>query len=222
MRKGFEYFDKVFLINLEKRTDRLQQCNDIFKELNILDLVERFPAIKRPQAEYDWYISDGKKIKIGEYGCIASHISIIKMAKANGWKSVLVLEDDVKFVNHKYFNDSVEQLKEHEWDLFYLGSNTHIPLDKVNSNLLKLKEGFATHAIAYHERFYDKLIKAFDKKAIEIIDVWLAENGQENGNAYCTYPITAIQENSFSDIHNQVIDYSWMITKFEDNTKHLK
>ena len=144
------------------------------------------------------------------------------MAKANGWKSVLVLEDDVEFINHAYIDVAIEQLQDREWNLFYLGNNTHTPLNKVNENLLELKEGFATHAVAYHERFYDKIINAYDKKEIEIIDVWLSEHGQAKGNCYCSYPITAIQENSFSDIHNQVIDYSWMITKFETNTQHLK
>ena len=222
MKKGFEYFDKVFLINLDKRPDRLEARYKAFKEYGVDNIVERFRAVPPPQKEFDWYVSDGKQIKLGEYGCISSHVLIVKMAKQMGWKSVLVLEDDVKFINQEYIDASIQQLKDKEWNLFYLGSNTHTPLNKVSENLLELKEGFATHAVAYHERFYDKVIDAFDKKEIEIIDVWLSENGQAKGNCFCSYPITAIQENSFSDIHNQVIDYSWMISKFETNTQHLK
>ena len=222
MKKGFKQFDRVFLINLDKRPDRLKARYEVFKEYDVDNIVERYHAVPPSQNEFEWYVSDGKQIKLGEFGCISSHVSIVKMAKANGWKSVLVLEDDVEFLNHEYIDSAVEQLQNTEWNLFYLGNNTHTPLNKVNENLLELKEGFATHAVAYHERFYDKIINAYDKKEIEIIDVWLSENGQAKGNCYCSYPITAIQENSFSDIHNQVIDYSWMITKFETNTQHLK
>jgi len=222
MKKGFKQFDKVFLINLDKRSDRLDARYKVFKEYGVDNLVERYRAVPPPINEFNDYINDGKKIKLGEYGCISSHVNIIKMAKANKWKSVLVLEDDVEFINHEYIDSAIDQLQGKEWDLFYLGNNTHTPLSKADKNLLNLKEGYATHAVAYHERFYDQIISAFDKKEIEIIDVWLSEVGQAKGNSYCSYPITAIQENSFSDIHNQVIDYSWMISKFKINTQHLK
>tara|TARA_R100001163_G_scaffold63656_1_gene56063 strand:+ start:94 stop:792 length:699 start_codon:yes stop_codon:yes gene_type:complete len=228
MRKGFEYFDKVFVINLDIRKDRLKRRYEFFESQGISDLVERYAATRPNEKEYQDYIADGKinihtgkPISIGEYGCISSHLNIIKMAKKNNWESVLVLEDDVEFINTTFIDDAVEQLKSKEWNLFYLGSNTHEPLQKESNNLLRLKKGYATHALAYHKRFYDQIINAFDKKEINVIDVWLAENAQDKLNCYCSYPITAIQENDFSDIHNAEIDYSWMIGKFEENTKHI-
>ena len=51
-----------------------------------------------------------------------SHINIIKRAKQEGLKSVLVLEDDVNFININIIDKSVEQLMHKEWSLFYLGS----------------------------------------------------------------------------------------------------
>lgn len=221
MRKAFEYFDKVFLINLDKRKDRLDRCNDIFEQNNVKDLVERFPGIVPDPSDDIPYTKDTEKIKIPLYGCLLSHINIIKKAKAEGLKSVLVLEDDVDFINVDYIDRSIEQLKNKEWSLFYLGANTHVPLNKEDENLLVLKKGYATHAVAYHESFYDYFIESFNQKKIHVIDVWLSDYGQENFKSYCTFPITAVQVSNHSDIHDAFADYSWMEGKFKDNTKHL-
>ena len=221
MRKAFKYFDKVFLINLDKRKDRLDRCNDIFEQNNVRDLVERFPGIVPNPSDDIPYTKDTEKIKIPLYGCLLSHVNIIKRAKDEGLKSVLVLEDDVDFINVDYIDRSIEQLKNKEWSFFYLGANTHVPLNKANENLLVLKKGYATHAVAYHESFYDYFIESFNQKKIHIIDVWLSDYGQENFKSYCTFPITAVQVSNHSDIHDAFADYSWMEGKFKDNTKHL-
>ena len=180
MRKGFKYFDKVFLINLDIREDRLLRRRAFFESNGVNDIVERYAAQRPNEIEYKNYVigktdkHTGKPISLGQYGCISSHLNIIKMAKANNWESILVLEDDVEFVNTEY------------------------------------------------KRFYDQIINAFERKEISVIDVWLSENVQSHHNCYCTYPISAIQENDFSDIHGGVVDYSWMVGKFNENTKHLK
>jgi GR25 family glycosyltransferase involved in LPS biosynthesis len=221
MRQAFEYFDKVFLINLDKRIDRLDRCKEIFKNNNVLDLVERFSAIVPDPNDYIPFTKETEKIKIPLYGCLLSHINIIKKAKSEGLKSILVLEDDVEFINIDYINKAVDQLKNKNWDLFYLGANTHKPLEREDDNLLILKKGYATHAIAYHESFYDFFLENFEKRKIEIIDVWLSDYGQENFKSYCTFPITAVQFSNYSDIHNAFADYSWMENKFKVNTNHL-
>jgi GR25 family glycosyltransferase involved in LPS biosynthesis len=221
MRRAFEYFDKVFLINLDKRTDRLERCNQIFEKNGVKDLVERFPGIVPSLSEDIPYTKDTEKIKVPLYGCLLSHINIVKKAKEHGLKSVLVLEDDVDFINIEYIDKSVDQLKDKDWSLFYLGANTHVPLKKIDENLLVLKKGYATHAIAYHESFYDYYIESFNRKKINIIDVWLSDYGQENYKSYCTYPITAVQISNHSDIHDAFADYSWMEKKFKENTMHL-
>lgn len=221
MRKAFEYFNKVFLINLDKRKDRLDRCNDIFEQNNVRDLVERFPGIVPDSSGDIPFTKDTEKIKVPLYGCLLSHVNIIKRAKEEGLKSILVLEDDVDFINVDYIDKSVEQLKNKEWSLFYLGANTHVPLNKVDENLLVLKKGYATHAVAYHESFYDYFIENFERRNIHIIDVWLSDYGQENFKSYCTFPITAVQISNHSDIHDAFADYSWMENKFKENTKHL-
>ncbi len=214
-------FDGVYLINLDKRRDRLERCLDIFRKNNVEDLVERFSGIIPNPSDDIPFTPDTEKIKVPLYGCLLSHIEIIKEAKRKKLRSILILEDDVEFINIDKIDSSIEQLFKKDWSLFYLGTNLHIPLERCDENLLILKKGFATHAIAYHENFYDFYLEAFQKREIKIIDVWLAEQGQENFNCYCSYPITAVQVSNHSDIHDAFADYSWMEKKFIEHTKNI-
>ncbi len=79
----FHCFDKICVINLEERRDRLKQVKDEFERVGITKLVERFPAIK---------LEDGKR------ACKLSHIACIEKAFNEGHENVLVFEDDVEFL----------------------------------------------------------------------------------------------------------------------------
>lgn len=77
-----EHLDKIFFINLDKRPDRL---NEIMREINEMafpiDKVERFSAIEG-----------------GQVGCVVSHLEIIKIAKQQHYRNILILEDDFHFI----------------------------------------------------------------------------------------------------------------------------
>ena len=50
---------------------------------------ERFNAIKLPN---------------GALGCSMSHLKCLEMAKAAGWPHLLIVEDDIKFLDLQLFN----------------------------------------------------------------------------------------------------------------------
>ena len=100
MKDSFKLFDKVLLINLDKRTDRLKHAFDMYVKNDVVDLIERFPAIRPDNGD-------------GRLGCILSHLEIIKKAKSLGWKSILVLEDDALFLNTNIIDFSINQLISH-------------------------------------------------------------------------------------------------------------
>ena len=105
----FDYFDHIFCINLDERTDRWDECQIEFDKVGIKDRVERFSAIK-----------DGH----GRKGCGQSHISVLKLCKERGYKTPLILEDDVMFLDDTLDNlkKSLSEFKEYEnWSMFYLG-----------------------------------------------------------------------------------------------------
>lgn len=203
---GFDFFDEIRCINLDKRVDRWNAIQLEFNKCNIGDRVDRFSAIMH---------SDGR------LGCIKSHLEIIKQAKANNLDNVLIFEDDAIFINNNINNiirECTSQLPA-DWELFYLGANLHIPIPSYSKNLAILNYAYATHAIAYSKNVYDKFIDKFENllavtKQDDILDVWLANHIQPSGKSYIAKPILATQKNDFSDINNSQVNYSFIVDRY--------
>ncbi len=118
-----DYFDQIYIINLEFRKDRLAEMSAEFGKIGIdfhHPKINVFKAI-RPESFEDWPTQGAK-------GCYLSHIAVLKDARKNGYERIIVLEDDVNFV--QYFNilmdETIQQLKKttengKPWDIFYGG-----------------------------------------------------------------------------------------------------
>ena len=204
-----KYFDKIYCINLDSRPDRWEECLIEFKKIGIQNHIERFPAIS---------------LHPGIAGCTKSHYEIVKLAKKNNYKNVLIFEDDVSFTSNNFFDileKSFSQLTNQNlvYDLLYLGGNLN-PDNTINylidDNLAKLTYCKTTHAYAINSSVYNKFINDF--KNIDWgdnnnwfhgnqnrlnIDVWLYRNFQTLGNVYGVYPCLAEQRLSFSNLLNQ-------------------
>ena len=89
---------KINIINLKERTDRWKDCLIQLKKYNI-ENYERFEAIRPDLKKIDpiQYSKNNLKMDekyiIGALGCKLSHIEIIKNAKKNSYKQILILED---------------------------------------------------------------------------------------------------------------------------------
>jgi len=103
----WEFLDKVIYINLDHRQDRRDNMERFFQEGSIpSEKIVRFSAIKHD---------------IGMVGCGQSHIGVLKMAKDNGWGNVLVLEDDIEWINFQEDYLKLETLVSSQtWDVCML------------------------------------------------------------------------------------------------------
>ena len=167
------HFEKVYCLNLDTRPDKWELCKQEFKKYNILHLVERFPALAV-------YNSHGKTTT---QGCTLSHLEIIKKCKQDNISNVLILEDDIEFLNYgldfkvkqnKKIQCSCEeilalglnQLQNINWDIFYLGYNIKMPefckKNILSSNLFQSTCQLTTHAIAYNNSVYDIILNIFE------------------------------------------------------------
>jgi GR25 family glycosyltransferase involved in LPS biosynthesis len=103
----WDFIDKIVYINLEHRQDRRDIMQKFFEKGKIpLEKVIRLPAIK--------------KIR-GGLGCLESHTQALKMAKENSWKNVLILEDDLEWLDLEGGYKRLEELSQKpDWDVIML------------------------------------------------------------------------------------------------------
>jgi len=187
-----EYFDKVVVINLDKRTDRLEKISKQLDELGIV--FERFSAI------------DGT----GKDPITAGTISHTQVWKKYQGLKVLILEDDALFVDN--FNEKfaeVIQTLPSDWDIFYLGAlvaPTTGKIIKVNEHWYKQVVSTGTQAYCLKpgkmDYFYNRL-----KDYEWYIDIGLRVEAVSN-NCYITQPNLVTQYPSYSDLRlKEVSDF---------------
>ena len=92
-----EYYDQVYVLNLERRKDRLLTVTDKLNKLNIN--FKLFSAIDGSVLHYvSKMIKDNLVFRTPNYlACTLSHLSILNDAQVNGYEKILVLEDDIDF-----------------------------------------------------------------------------------------------------------------------------
>jgi hypothetical protein len=212
MKNPFDYFEEIYCINLDERTDRWKHAQKEFEKAGIKDRVKRFSAIRDED---------------GRVGIIKSNLAIVKLAKEKGFKNVLVFEDDVEFIvdnPQEVLKNSLEKIGNLDWTLFYLGANTHDKLIKINKNLILLKNSFAVHSMAYSEKSYNTFIKKYEglnkiSSMNDILDVYLAQHFQEKYVCLMVNPMMTSQMNSFSDIEQREVNYDFIEERFKKNIK---
>jgi len=200
------FFSKIYCINLDKRTDRWEQCMEMFSKYNLQ--VERVSAFE-PNVSPICCISNEK------FSLIRTHREIIKIAKEEQLENILIFEDDVEFCDflpnytklsfEERFNKSISFLPQ-SWDVLYLGcgnyTNNRTP---IGEELYKIGYGLTTHAIAINKRFYDTILHYLESP-IQELDVIYCELLHKH-NCYSFYPNLVSQRPSYSDIENKFVSY---------------
>lgn len=152
-----EFFDRGYVINLAHRVDRRQEME---KELEKAGMpfapgkVELFSAIKPD--------SPGPFQSIGYRGCFLSHLNILKKAREEGLKNVLVMEDDLELRQdfHQYEDIILSELTETDWDIVHFGYQ-HEQSPQINEVTLPILQTFSGEIIG--TQFYAVNGKAFDQ-----------------------------------------------------------
>lgn len=157
------YFDKIIVVNLDRRKDRWNKIEKQFKELNITNYL-RVSAIDPTQSENNIKIPSNFYDTPGAYGMLCSARKVLLIAKRNNYKRILLLEDDIIF--HNKFNKLFEQKTKNipnNWLLYYLGTSLHNWRIKERCNI---KEHYmhaqgtiaGAFAVGIDHRVYDMLL----------------------------------------------------------------
>jgi glycosyl transferase family 25 len=192
----------TFYINLESRPDRKiyveQQLNNI--GIN----ATRFNAVQ---------------MNNGAIGCSISHLKCIQLAKENKWDHILIVEDDITFLNPTLFVRQFNSfLKNHKnFDVVLLAGNNVPPYYKIDDTCIKVQRCQTTTGYLVKSHYYDKLINNYrdsigklmrepEKKINYAIDkYWF--NLQAIDNWYLIIPLTITQKEDYSDIEKRPTNY---------------
>lgn len=211
-----EYFDKIYCINLDRRADRWEECQKIFSKHNLE--VERFSAVDGSKENYSLgYPYDN------ELAGAISHTKVIEKAKELGLKKVLILEDDVEFVDNleELFNNFINNVPKN-WDGLLFGGNHVGGGITIDNNLIKVNRSYALHAYCLNSNSFEFVINYMNHKIKNTItkgrgdiktsvaaDFFMADV-QSVSNWYCFKPHLAWQRTGFSDIQNTNVNYDFL------------
>ena len=142
----FDFFERIYCINLDSREDRWRRVQKQFVKLGILDRVKRFSAVARENA-----------IEV----CRLSHQQVIRRALDHRWKQILVFEDDVVFWSEDLapLCSAIHSLERIEWGQFFLGGLLKANAQRVDEHLLESRVT-GMHAYWLSLRAYEFLLKA--------------------------------------------------------------
>lgn len=194
------------VINLDKRTDRLEICkNQEFPKLGI-------NPIRKPGVLVH---NSGNSYSNGVIGCALSHYEILQAALCLD-TNVFIFEDDISFIGDDIIENlemSCQQLENLDWDMFYISGNILKPCYQVSSHLAKLTHCQSTCGYGVNRLFVESLLKYIDLNNIKPIDVFYADDVIPNNNCFISIPMLGIQRDSFSDIEGVNVKYSDYLEK---------
>jgi GR25 family glycosyltransferase involved in LPS biosynthesis/GTP:adenosylcobinamide-phosphate guanylyltransferase len=198
-----KYFDKIYVLNLDRRMDRFESIKNKLEKLEIE--FERFSAIDGnniSDGEYDFSnFKQGKGMLENKYAlaCLKSHFKIIKDAKENNYKRILIFEDDVLISkNIKVHIQKIRNIK--KWKLIYLGSSQYDwNLDFIEDFYLSRKS-LGTFAYAIDMSIYDDILNLEISKSVDnlLSDIQYTYYGE----CFTFYPNVCISDVTESDIRN--------------------
>lgn len=185
-----DIFDRIVVINLDSRTDRLEAFDEQAKKYGIEYI--RFPAV----------VADPPKLP-PTWACKESHRRVLDKALNDGVKRLFVFEDDAQFVEN--FNEKLEEIYSkvpEDWDMFYLGA-WHLAFEKYTEGLVKMVDSYSAHAYGIDQKFLPIALSQFSVPSP--VDICYSAK-HPHIKAYCAKPALVGQTPGYSDIEKEYRD----------------
>lgn len=201
-----------FYINLESRPDRKQHVQKQLTNIGIIEKSIRFNAIK---------------LKNGAIGCSMSHLKCIETAKKNGWPHVLIIEDDITFLNPELFIKQINNFLSNHilWDVLLIAGNNMPPYNKIDDSCVKVTRCQTTTGYLVKSHYFDTLIHNFKeglnlllKEPIQHVNYAIDKYWfqlQKRDLWYLIIPLTVVQREDYSDIEKRQTNYTKIMTDLD-------
>jgi glycosyl transferase family 25 len=142
--KCLDDITNAFYINLEHRTDRKAHVEN---ELNNIGIkATRFNAIK---------------MENGAIGCSMSHLKLLENAKKNQLNHILIVEDDITFLDPLLFKTQIQkffELHNNNWDVILFAGNNMPPFEVIDDTCVKVNRCQTTTGYLVNGHYINVLI----------------------------------------------------------------
>jgi len=219
--KTLEDIKNAFYINLEHRTDRKEHVESELLKIGIT--AQRFNAIK---------------MENGAIGCSMSHLKLLQDAQKNNLDHILIIEDDIKFLDPELFKKQINQffeLHKNNWDVILLAGNNIPPYESTDHTCIKVSRCQTTTGYIVNGHYIKTLVQNVKMGLTHLLNKPTEHNKyaidkfwfilQDLYKWYLIVPPTVVQREDYSDIekrvtnfekHMQDLDKEEMIKKFNE------
>lgn len=203
----FPFISQIFYINLDRRTDRRAAIEQEIDNFGFpQNKVSRFAAIEDKS--------------LGCIGCSKSHLAVLRLAQESDYENILILEDDFQFIVdkstfHANLREFFARYRE-KFDVVMLAYNLKEgePIDDLVGYCRKAQ---TASGYIVNRRMFGDLIETMEMGLDRLIAThqhWLYVNDvcwfplQKTREWYYFMERVGIQRPGFSDLANQMVDYS--------------
>lgn len=197
-----------FFINLDHRVDRRQHVEKQLASIGIFNPT-RFSAIR---------------VQNGAIGCGMSHLRCLEYARDNAWDHVLIVEDDIQFLDPALFVNQMNLFLQNqkEWDVVLLAGNNVPPYRAVDASCVQVSFCQTTTGYLIKNHYFETLINNIrlgishlirepNNRVMYAIDkYWIRL--QEQGKWFLIIPLTVTQREDYSDIEKRPTNYTRAMT----------
>lgn len=204
-----QYFDKIYVLNLHRRRDRISEIDSRLNKFGIE--YERFGATDGSIMRMVWeeFYKKNQYFSNPNYlACSISHLSIYKDAITQGYQRILIIEDD-NLIN-KNIHSIFESLDIPDWeDTFYLG---YIPLSDdqnmwtykmvdnfISDRIFRPKNLWGLYAYGLTNKLMSEILNTYDSEFPMEIDRYLVKYIQPRGGSIGISPQLFCCQDVFSD-----------------------
>lgn len=175
---------KIYVINLEKRTDRLKEVSQMLEG-------------------YNWERVEAIETKNGYYGCVLSHIKCLKKAIGEGLSEIIIMEDDHEFKNEKEF------IYPEDCDVCLL-TGKNIIGKNINDHFQKISSARHTDCYLVKAHYFPRMIECLNNSLLELLNDYSRPNYldvywdkyMETDKFLCLKKLIGGQRTGYSDIEN--------------------
>ena len=203
--------DAIYCINLERRPERWKSFKKSWDPYNLK--ISKFSAVDSKDLMHvkGEYANHSQFHNLGSLGCNISHIQILERALYSKQKEILILEDDAvpceDFVG--CFNTAYSELPDDYQFCYVGGSNMTLP-EKLTDHVGIAKNTKSTVGYLIKMSLAPSIIEFVKAEMLNAVVDEIYAAAQQKIPMHIFTPRLIHQEEGYSDILNQNVNYHWM------------